>query len=162
MGLLYRFSGNSDVERLQGSGTGGSNSGIGLLCAISHEDHYPLLRSAEVPSRPACIFLTNQIAGHSYYSGCTMPDPSRTQRWKHAGQRMSLEGNTVPVSEVGLCVTHWASGSSFAENDIRLTFSREGVGGWGWGAPDASFSGNRLGNRFTVRLWQGTSRRQRK
>lgn len=36
--------------------------------------------------------------------------------------------STVPVSEVGLCVTHWASGSSFAENDIRLTFSREGEG----------------------------------
>lgn len=24
--------------------------------------------------------------------------------------------STIPVSEVGLCVTHWASGSSFAEN----------------------------------------------
>lgn len=31
---------------------------------------------------------------------------------------------TVPVSAAGLCVTHWASGSSFAENYIRLTFSR--------------------------------------
>lgn len=64
---------------------------------------------------------------------------------------MSSGGYTVPVSEVGLCVTHWASGSSFAENDIRLTFSREGVGGRE-GAPDASFSGNRLEYRFTVRL----------
>lgn len=34
--------------------------------------------------------------------------------------------HTVPVSEAGLCVTHWASGSSFAENYIRLTFSRVG------------------------------------
>lgn len=32
--------------------------------------------------------------------------------------------NIVPVSEAGLCVTHWASGSRFAENYIRLTFSR--------------------------------------
>lgn len=31
---------------------------------------------------------------------------------------------TVPVSEAGLCVTHWASGSRFAANYIRLTFSR--------------------------------------
>lgn len=31
---------------------------------------------------------------------------------------------TVPVSEAGLCVTHWASGSRFAANYILLTFSR--------------------------------------
>lgn len=31
---------------------------------------------------------------------------------------------TVPVSEAGLCVTHWASWSRFAANYIRLTFSR--------------------------------------
>lgn len=36
----------------------------------------------------------------------------------------TLIEDTVPVSEAGLCVTHWASGSRFAANYIRLTFSR--------------------------------------
>lgn len=61
-----------------------------------------------------------------------------------------LRGYTVPVSEVGLCVTHWASGSSFAENYIRLTFSREGVGG-SWMRPS-------LGIDLRIDLLSGCSK----
>lgn len=73
---------------------------------------------------------------------------------------------TVPVSEAGLCVTHWASGSRFAENCIRLTFSREWWGGFPerrslafvWGARAMSWMTPRINESHdTVGLLRDTS-----
>lgn len=101
-----------------------SNSGKGLLSAVSHEDHYPCWDQQRFHQD----FLANQIAGQ-LLQWVHFAWPKQNPKVKACTAKNGIQGYTVPVSEVGLCVTHWASGSSFAENDIRLTFSREGVGG---------------------------------